>query len=62
VTVRISELEAWLRRIKARGAKHVWVDEGGLCLQADNDAYYEVGGGPDENDDDEDADETDAGD
>lgn len=54
MAVSINELQAWLRRIEKRGAKTVWVDEGGLCLCADNDAYCEVGGEPEDAADDTD--------
>lgn len=42
------ELIRWLKTLAPESS--VWIDEGGLTLRTDSDpeAYYEVGGEPDE--------------
>lgn len=44
----IKVIRQWLDRVEARGATHLWIDDGGLCLRTNNDAHYELGGEPSE--------------
>lgn len=44
----IRELIAWAEAAAENGAGEVWVDDGGLTLATDTDAYFEIGGEPED--------------